>query len=38
MNILTISKIKELDPEVLGAGVNNYPLFSTYTVGVSVMF
>jgi len=37
-NILTISKVKELDPEALNAGVNNYPLFSTYTVGLSVVF
>jgi TonB-linked SusC/RagA family outer membrane protein len=37
-NICTISNIKELDPEVRSAGVNNYPLFSTYTVGLSVVF
>ena len=37
-NVFTVSKIKELDPEALNAGVSNYPLFSTYTAGVSVVF
>jgi len=37
-NILTISKFKVFDPEVPDAGVNNYPLFSVYTAGVSVTF
>jgi TonB-linked SusC/RagA family outer membrane protein len=37
-NLLTISKIKDLDPESLNAGITNYPLFSTYTGGVTVSF
>ena len=37
-NLLTVSKMKNLDPEVLDAGVNNYPLFSTCTLGVNVVF
>ncbi|MDR1666987.1 MAG: SusC/RagA family TonB-linked outer membrane protein [Bacteroidales bacterium] len=37
-NFLTISKMKELDPEVPDAGVNNYPLFSTFSVGINVVF
>ena len=37
-NILTVSKVKDLDPEALNAGVNNYPMFSTYTAGLSVVF
>jgi hypothetical protein len=37
-NFLTISKMEELDPEVPDAGVNNYPLFATFTVGLNVVF
>jgi len=37
-NILTISGIKDLDPEIPTAGVTNYPLFSTYTAGLSATF
>ena len=37
-NILTVSGIKDLDPEIPNAGVTNYPLFSTYTAGLSATF
>jgi len=37
-NVLTISKFKVLDPEIPGAGVNNYPLFSVYSLGASITF
>lgn len=37
-NLFTISKIKDLDPENLEAGVGNFPLGKTITGGVSVSF
>lgn len=37
-NLFVLSKIKELDPEVINAGVDNYPVFRTVTGGVSVSF
>jgi hypothetical protein len=37
-NLATISKIKDLDPESLVAGVNNYPLMTTITGGISLSF
>ncbi|WP_162633318.1 SusC/RagA family TonB-linked outer membrane protein [Echinicola strongylocentroti] len=37
-NLFVISKIKDLDPEVPNAGVDNYPIFRTITGGVSVSF
>ena len=37
-NLLTISKIKDLDPESLDAGMGNFPLTSTFTGGISVSF
>jgi hypothetical protein len=37
-NLFSISKIKTLDPEVLSGGVDSYPLLSTYTAGLSVVF
>ncbi len=37
-NLLTISKIKDLDPENLDAGIGNFPLCSTLTAGISVSF
>lgn len=37
-NLFVLSKIKDLDPEVLNAGVDNYPVFRTVTGGVSVSF
>ena len=37
-NLFVISKIKELDPENLTAGIANYPLYRTFTGGVSINF
>ncbi len=37
-NLLTLSKIKDLDPESLNAGIGNFPLCSTFTAGISVSF
>lgn len=37
-NLLTISKIKELDPENLTYGVSTYPSMQTYSMGLSVTF
>lgn len=37
-NLMTFSKIKDLDPENLNAGIGNFPLSTTYTLGVSVSF
>lgn len=37
-NLLTLSKIKDLDPENLGAGIENFPLCSTLSAGISVSF
>lgn len=37
-DLLTFSKIKSLDPESFDAGINNYPLFSTYAAGLSISF
>lgn len=37
-NVLTLSAIKEMDPEVLNAGVTNYPILSAITGGVNLTF
>ena len=37
-NLLTVSRIKDLDPERLNAGLTNYPVYMTVTGGVSVSF
>jgi hypothetical protein len=37
-NLATISKIKDLDPENLDAGVGSYPSFMTLTGGLSFSF
>lgn len=37
-NLFTLSQIKDLDPENLNAGIGNFPLCSTYTIGVSLTF
>ncbi|HEY0669022.1 MAG TPA: SusC/RagA family TonB-linked outer membrane protein [Sphingobacteriaceae bacterium] len=37
-NLLVFSSMKDLDPEVLNAGVTNYPVYRTVTAGVSVDF
>ena len=38
VNLLTFSKIKDLDPERLNAGITNYPAYMTVTGGLSVSF
>lgn len=37
-NLLTFSKIKDLDPENLTAAIGNFPLCTTYSLGVSMSF
>ncbi|MFV0378649.1 MAG: SusC/RagA family TonB-linked outer membrane protein [Mangrovibacterium sp.] len=37
-NLATLSKIKDLDPESLDAGVGNFPLCRTLSAGISVSF
>ncbi len=37
-NLLTISGIKDLDPESLSAGVSAAPLYRTFTAGFSIIF
>jgi TonB-linked SusC/RagA family outer membrane protein len=37
-NLLTISKIKDVDPESLNSGVTTYPLYRTFTGGIKFNF
>ena len=37
-NLFTLSKIKDLDPEALNAGITGYPLMTTITGGISFTF
>ncbi len=37
-NLLTLSKIKDVDPESINSGVTVYPLFKTFTAGVKFNF
>lgn len=37
-NLLTISKIKDVDPEAMSSGLTNYPLMRTFVGGVKVTF
>ena len=37
-NPVTISKIKDVDPENINAGVSAYPLMKTFTAGVKLTF
>ncbi|PWE01378.1 SusC/RagA family TonB-linked outer membrane protein [Marinilabilia rubra] len=37
-NLLVVSEVDDLDPEALNAGVNNYPVLSFITGGISVSF
>lgn len=37
-NLFVLSDNKDLDPEVINAGVTNYPLYRTVTLGASVNF
>ncbi|WP_025761219.1 SusC/RagA family TonB-linked outer membrane protein [Dyadobacter tibetensis] len=37
-NLLTLSKIKEVDPESINSGITVYPLFRTFTAGLKFNF
>jgi hypothetical protein len=37
-NLLTLSPVKEIDPESTGSGVTIYPLFRTFTCGIKLTF
>ena len=37
-NLLTVSKIKDVDPESINSGVTTYPLFKTFSGGVKLTF
>lgn len=37
-NLFSLSKEKDLDPELINAGINNYPVYRTLTGGVTVTF
>ena len=37
-DLLSFSKIKKSDPESLDAGLDEYPLFSTYSIGLTISF
>jgi TonB-linked SusC/RagA family outer membrane protein len=37
-NLLTISEIKDVDPESLSSGIDYYPLFMTFSAGVKLTF
>lgn len=37
-NLLTISKIKDVDPESINSGVTVYPLNKTFTLGIKLTF
>ena len=37
-NLLTLSKVKDVDPESINSGVTNYPLFRTFSGGIKLNF
>lgn len=37
-NLLTISKIKDVDPESINSGITSYPLFTSFTGGIKLTF
>jgi hypothetical protein len=37
-NLLTISKVKNVDPESINSGVTTYPLYKTFTGGIKFNF
>lgn len=37
-NLLTLSELKDVDPESINAGVTVYPLFTTFTGGLTISF
>jgi TonB-linked SusC/RagA family outer membrane protein len=37
-NLLTFSKVKDVDPESINSGVDSYPLYKTFTAGINLTF
>ncbi len=37
-NLLTVTKMKDLDPESMASGIDSYPLFKTFTAGIKLSF
>jgi TonB-linked SusC/RagA family outer membrane protein len=37
-NLLTLSKVKDVDPESINSGVTSYPLYKTFTGGINLTF
>ena len=37
-NLLTFSKVKDVDPENINSGIDSYPLFTTLTGGIKLTF
>ncbi|MCE5348208.1 MAG: SusC/RagA family TonB-linked outer membrane protein [Bacteroidales bacterium] len=37
-NLLTISQVKDVDPESISSGISTYPLFKTFTGGIKLTF
>jgi len=37
-NLLTISKLKDVDPEYINAGITSYPFMRTFTAGFNLLF
>lgn len=37
-NLLTFSKVKDVDPESVGSGIDSYPLYRTFTGGINLTF
>ncbi len=37
-NLMTLTKVKDVDPESVDSGVSYYPLFRTFTGGISLTF
>ena len=37
-NLLTISELKDVDPESISSGISNYPLYKTFTGGIKLNF
>jgi TonB-linked SusC/RagA family outer membrane protein len=37
-NLLTLSKVKDVDPESINSGVTTYPLFKTFSGGIKLTF
>jgi TonB-linked SusC/RagA family outer membrane protein len=37
-NLLTISSVADIDPEAVTSGISNYPLYRTFTGGISLTF